>query len=263
MKKIRLMGCLVLCSLSLASCNFINSNGNNPIVSNPDIYIVNNTVSDVVQMVDHACIGIYSKDSSAASTGSGVVFKREGMKYYALTNYHVIDNALSHSTQGIVEAFINGKTYISAKIEAYDPNKDLACISFEAAERYNVGVVQIANEEIVTNPGETVIAIGCPLGLNNFNTVTVGVASRAMYDLSFTTMLNTTSFVEVIQHDAAINSGNSGGALFNIKGDLIGINFEKTTLSTSGIVVEGMGYAISLNEVKTFLKNNSIEVAGD
>lgn len=97
------------------------------------------------------------------------------------------------------------------------------------------------------------------MGLTNFNTVTVGVASRSLYSLSFDTVLNTTSTVEVIQHDAAINSGNSGGALFNIKGDLIGINFEKTTLSSSGIVVEGMGYAISLNEVKNFIKTYGLE----
>lgn len=260
MKKFSILLCLGGVALTLGSCSILNKTSSNPVASNPDIYIVNNSVSDVVSNVEASCIGVYSSDSSSASTGSGVVFKNEGLKYYALTNYHVVSNAISgNRVIGKVEAYINGKTYIDATIEAVNLNKDLACISFEAAEKYNVGVSKITDNGIVINPGETVIAIGCPLGLTNFNTVTVGVASRSLYSLSFDTVLNTTSTVEVIQHDAAINSGNSGGALFNIKGDLIGINFEKTTLSSSGIVVEGMGYAISLNEVKNFIKTYGLE----
>lgn len=260
MKKINLILYLGLTSLSMASCSLFKQTTSNPIASDANVYVINNSVSDVVEKVETSCIGIYSSDSSSASSGSGIVFKSEGQKYYALTNYHVVSNAINNNRLiGKVEAFINGKTYIDASVEAINPNKDLACISFEAAEKYNVGVTKISEADIVPNPGETVIAIGCPLGLNNFNTVSVGVTSRSLYNLTFETTLNTTSSVEVIQHDAAINSGNSGGALFNIKGDLIGINFEKTTLSNSGVVVEGMGYAISLNEVKAFIKTKGLE----
>lgn len=260
MKKINLILCLGLTSLSMASCSLFKQTTSNPIASDANVYVINNSVSDVVEKVETSCICIYSSDSSSASSGSGIVFKSVGQKYYALTNYHVVSNAINNNRLiGKVEAFINGKTYIDASVEAINPNKDLACISFEAAEKYNVGVTKISEADIVPNPGETVIAIGCPLGLNNFNTVSVGVTSRSLYNLTFETTLNTTSSVEVIQHDAAINSGNSGGALFNIKGDLIGINFEKTTLSNSGVVVEGMGYAISLNEVKAFIKTKGLE----
>lgn len=260
-KNNKLLIIILFLLLTLTSCDLTNIN-NTVYTKDSDSTVVqiNNSITDVVSKVDSSCCGVYVSNNNQASTGSAIIYKKEGIKYYAITNYHVISLGYTNSYfSGTVEVYVNNTTYIKAKVEGINPNKDLACLSFEANDKYNIGYTTISNDEILITPGETVIAIGCPLGLTNFNTVTTGVVSRSLYNLSFTTELNTKSIVEVVQHDAAINSGNSGGALFNINGDLIGINFEKTTMSSSGIVVEGMGYAISINEVKTFLSTNSLE----
>ena len=252
MKKILLSICSTILLFSLASCSISMFGNNETVDSNADVVIISNSVSDVVKNVENACIGIYASDSLSASSGSGVVVKKDGIKYYAITNYHVIHNTTE------VEVLINNRTYITAKVEAADSSKDLACLSFEAADRYNIGVASFPKDEIIINPGQTVIAIGCPLGLTNFNTVTKGIASRDVFSLKFNTELGGISYVDVIQHDAPINSGNSGGPLFNLNSELIGINFEKTTSTNDGIVVEGMGYAIYYEEVIEFLNTNSL-----
>ncbi len=251
MKKIFLGIYSVFIIFSLASCSIF---GGEKTIDTSDAQIImnNNSVSDVYSNVKNSCIGIYANDSLNAYSGSGVVVKQDGIKYYAITNYHVI-----HGTTN-VEVLINNKTYITATVEATDPSRDLACLSFEAAEKYNISVSSFPKDEIIINPGQTVIAIGCPLGLSNFNTVTKGIASRDVFSLNFTTELGTYSSVDVIQHDAPINSGNSGGALFNMNSEIIGINFEKTIISSDNVIVEGMGYAIYYKEVLDFLKTNAI-----
>lgn len=252
---------LIFTLLCLTSCDLINVNTTTYVKdSDSTVVVINNSISDIVSKVDSSCCGVYVSNNGQASSGSAFIYKKDGIKYYAITNYHVISIGYTDSLfTGVVEVYINNKTYIEAKVEAINPNKDLACLSFEAVDKYNVGYKPLSTDDILITKGETVIAIGCPLGLTNFNTVTTGSVSRDLFNLTFTTELNTKSIVEVIQHDAAINSGNSGGALFNIKGELIGINFEKTTISSSGIVVEGMGYAISINEVNKFLSTNNLD----
>ena len=129
MKKILLSICSTILLFSLAGCSISIFGNNETVDSNAEVVIINNSVSDVVNNVEDACIGIYASNSSEAASGSGVIVKKDGLKYYAITNYHVIHNTTN------VEVFINNKTYITAKVEAADPSKDLACLSFEAADK--------------------------------------------------------------------------------------------------------------------------------
>lgn len=249
MKKFIIYICLIVSTFFATSCDFLDfSNQQITTTDNPIVEEINNSISDVVDMVEHACVGIYAgtSNSTAVSIGSGVVYKKEGLKYYVITNYHVIEDTT------YVKVYINRRFSITARVEATLPSKDLACLSFEAADKFDIKTVTIDNT-IIPNPGETVIAIGCPLGLDNFNSVSVGVVSRTISEYE----VDSNSTIMSIQHDASINSGNSGGGLFNMNGDLIGINYLKLT-TTGETVVEGLGYAIYLGEVIDFLSQNNL-----
>lgn len=249
MKKRVIRGILVLglgvCAFSLQGCEL--SGSSYSYADDVKVIEVNNTVSEVVAKVENACVGIYSANSSTGATGSGVVYKKDGQKYYCITNYHVVEDFSTF------RVYLSDSFSISAKLEATYPGNDLACLSFEAADKYDIGVIDIQSSEPKITVGETVIAIGCPLGLSNFNYVSVGVASSSI----FSSTVNSKA-VDIFYHDAAINSGNSGGALFNITGTLIGINFRKVVTDNEGYMVEGMGEAIYVGEVVDFLISNSL-----
>ncbi len=212
----------------------------------PSIVEIQNNISDVYNKVSSGCVGIYAASSTKASTGSGVVYKEENGLYYVVTNCHVIENTTT------VRIFLGGSKYYQGSVVGYDAKNDIAVITFslDLFGGPDIYVNDFFNydEEIVI-PGQTAIAIGCPLGLENFNSITTGIVSRIENGL--------------IQTDTAINPGNSGGGLFNLAGRLIGINTEKE-IYTSGldsngnvisIPVEGIGYAISLDVVKKCIED--------
>ena len=162
-----------------------------------------------------------------AAAGSGVIISADG---YIVTNNHVVDGA-DELTVTLNE---NSKEY-SARVIGADATTDLALIKIDAKD---LPAIVIANSDDV-KVGEWVLAVGNPLGLNN--TVTAGIVSakaRAM---------NTGGITSMIQTDAAINQGNSGGALVNTRGELIGINAMLASPTGSNI---GYGFAIPTSIVK-------------
>lgn len=178
-----------------------------------------------------------------AGTGSGVVYKIENGEAYIVTNNHVIEDAEK------LEITLKDGSKKEATVVGSDIWTDLAVIKVKAD-----GIETVANfgDSEVLKQGETVIAIGNPLGLDFYGSVTVGVISgtdRAVpVDLNGDGTEDWQS--EVLQTDAAINGGNSGGALVNLNGDLIGIN----SMKIASEQVEGLGFAIPINTVIPIIK---------
>ncbi len=181
----------------------------------------------------------YNNKSTANAQGSGVIISEDG---YILTNNHVINSSSSSSyyelgkASKITVTLFNDDTEYEAKIVGTDEQTDLAVIKIEkdgltAAELGDSDSVQV---------GEFCMAIGNNLGLGS--TVTDGIVSAVNRKVTDEEGNSYTA----IQTNAAINSGNSGGALVNSKGEVIGIN----TLKVSGDGVEGIGFAIPINSTK-------------
>lgn len=171
-----------------------------------------------------------------AGSGSGVVYKIDGDKAFIVTNNHVIEGAKQ------LEVTMQDGTKEEAQLVGSDVWTDLAVISISSK---NVKTVATFGNSDVLKQGETVIAIGNPLGLEFYGSVTTGVVSGK--DRSVPVDLNGDGSVdwqqEVLQTDAAINPGNSGGALVNLAGELVGINSMKIAQSS----VEGLGFSIPIN----------------
>ena len=168
--------------------------------------------------------------------GSGFIINEEG---YILTNYHVIANAKE------VTVTLSDNTEVSATVVNYDTEKDIAMIKLK--EGTKVPAIAELGDSDEVYPGAEVIAIGTPLSKNFAQTLTKGVISGSNRTIEGE---NGTS-VNLIQTDAAINPGNSGGPLVNAKGQVIGINSMKIgTQATGTTSIEGIGFAIPINEVK-------------
>jgi serine protease Do len=169
----------------------------------------------------------------STSTGSGIFISSDG---YILTNNHVIEGASQYQI-----VFADG-TQHDASLVGTDQYSDLAVLKVTDAVP---AVAKLGNSDAL-NPGETVIAIGSPLG-DFKNTVTVGVVSAT--GRSIDTGLGY-SVDGLIQTDAAINQGNSGGPLVNLAGEVIAINTLIIRNSGSGTVAEGLGFAIPINTAR-------------
>jgi len=164
--------------------------------------------------------------------GSGVVVRRNGDKLYVLTNNHVAGDAEQISIK-----LQDGRSY-KAKLVGKDENKDLALVMFETRE--NIPVAELGDSSSLM-VGDWVLAVGSPLGFES--TVTAGIVSA----IGRRSVQGTSGFTDYIQTDAAINQGNSGGALVNIYGQVVGIN--SWIASTSGGNI-GLGFAIPVNQAK-------------
>jgi len=204
-------------------------------------------VTSAVEKAANAVVGVTNIQSSSdflspsnegqeAGSGSGVIYKKSGDKAYVVTNNHVIEGA-----NQIEVTLADGKK-VEAKLLGTDIWTDLAVLEMEASK---VTTVAEFGDSDALKQGETVIAIGNPLGLDFSGSVTTGVVSgkdRAIpVDLNGDNQIDWQA--EVLQTDAAINPGNSGGALVNLAGHLIGINSMKISQAT----VEGIGLAIPIN----------------
>ena len=191
--------------------------------------------------------GSSSSDSSSdnkletASEGSGVIYKKSGNSAYVVTNNHVVKG--SNALQVILS---NGKK-VNADLVGADSATDLAVLKINAANVKTVASFGNSNSIV---PGQDVLAIGSPMGSEYANTVTKGIIAAKDRTLKAGTDGTLTS---VIQTDTAINSGNSGGPLVNMSGQVIGINSMKLASDTQGSSVEGIGFAIPSNEVVTII----------
>ncbi len=166
------------------------------------------------------------------SAGSGVLISEDG---YIVTNNHVVANA----TQ-IDVILATGETY-RAKLVGTAPSNDIAVIKIEEKK---LPFVEIGNSDDL-KVGELAVAVGNPLG-DFHGTVTTGIISSLGRRL---VLEGSVELTNLIQTDAAINSGNSGGGLFNSYGELIGINVAKVSSSRNAAPVEGLGFAIPINTV--------------
>ena len=179
------------------------------------------------------------KSLTLYSEGSGVIYTTANGKGYIVTNNHVISGAAK-----VKVILASGKT-ISAKVVCKDSTSDLAVLSIDS--KYVTQTASFGDSSSLQS-GQTVIAIGSPEGSEYASTVTQGIISSPSRTITYNSNQMT-----VIQTDAAINSGNSGGALVNSDGQVIGINSMKLSSSSSGDSVEGMGFAIPSNEVVTIV----------
>ncbi|MDO3409689.1 trypsin-like peptidase domain-containing protein [Saccharibacillus sp. CPCC 101409] len=188
----------------------------------------------VVSVVNHRTAG--DTTLQGAALGSGVIFKKDGGKAYVITNNHVVAGAKELET-----VLIDG-TSLKAKLVGSDTITDVAVLEIDSAK---VGVVAQIGDSDKLRLGETVIALGNPLGLGD--TLTSGIVSYPKRVMPVS--LNEDGVYDweqqVIQTDAAINEGNSGGALVDLDGRLIGIN----TMKIADTGVEGIGFAIPVNQV--------------
>jgi len=169
----------------------------------------------------------------STSTGSGVFISSDG---YILTNNHVIEGA-----QQLQVIFADGSEQ-DATLVGTDQYSDLAVLKVDGPAP---AVATLGNSDAL-NPGETVIAIGSPLG-DFKNTVTVGVVSATGRSIDTGEGYTIDG---LIQTDAAINQGNSGGPLVNLAGEVIAINTLIIRSSGSGTVAEGLGFAIPINTAR-------------
>lgn len=169
-----------------------------------------------------------NRDFEQQGTGSGVVVRRDGDRYYVVTNNHVVAAAES------ITVILDDGTNYEAVLEGADGRRDLAVVSFTAERDIPVAVFGDSDSLRV---GDWVVAIGSPFGFQN--TVTAGIVSALGRQGG--PQGNISDF---IQTDAAINQGNSGGALVNLEGELVGINTWITS-ATGGSI--GLGFAIPIN----------------
>ncbi len=209
------------------------------------------SLSDMVATASKAIVGIDNYQAAGnrfagevqdqkAGTGSGVVFKTDGQYAYIVTNNHVIEGAskLTVTTASGKEA--------DAELVGADPLTDLAVVKID--KKYAEGTLAFGDSKQL-RAGDSVVAIGNPLGLDFSGTVTQGIVSAPVRSIDVDTSAGKWE-MDVIQTDAAINPGNSGGALVNTAGELVGINSLK--IAQSG--VEGLGFAIPSNDVKPLVE---------
>ena len=180
-----------------------------------------------------------------AATGSGVVIAEDTV----LTNFHVVEDASSLKVT-------TGDDEFDATLLAYDENLDVAILK---ADGLNLPAVTLGDSDSL-QVGDWAICIGNPLGEQLAGTTTVGIVSALNREISSTTTdkygLRGTVTNTMIQVDAAINSGNSGGGMFSVNGELMGIPTLKYTGSAfSGKTVEGIGMCIPINAAKPLIED--------
>ncbi len=179
------------------------------------------------------------REYESKGLGSGVVVEARGKKKYVLTNQHVVKDA-----NELTIHYKNGKSY-DAKLVGSDERKDLALVVFETKDDIPVATLGDSNDLFI---GDWAIAIGSPLGFES--SVTLGIISAIGRSSGMTGMA--ADFTDYIQTDAAINQGNSGGALVNIDGEIIGINTWIAS-QTGGSI--GLGFAIPINNAKKVISD--------
>jgi S1-C subfamily serine protease len=181
------------------------------------------------------------KDRNVMSSGSGFIFLEDDDYYYAITNYHVIDDNEENLVLEI-QAYDDTDFY-DATVVTFDADIDLAVIKFAKEERTEIRVIDIyARLYYKFNPGELVLAVGNPSSLTNNVTFGEYKAMETLNDVNY----------KVIYHDASISNGSSGGALVDVDGNFLGVN-------TWGLEdSDEYSFAIPNYIVYIFLINNGI-----
>ncbi len=176
-------------------------------------------------------------EDALQGTGSGVIISTDG---YIVTNDHVVSGADS------ITVTMPGGEEVPAKLVGTDAQTDLALLKIE---KTGLTAAPLGDSDAL-QVGETVVAIGNPLGTELAGTVTSGIISAKNREVTSDTGYT----FHLLQTDAAINPGNSGGALVNSKGELIGINNMKEVSAGMNISAEGIGFAIPINSAKPIIE---------
>ncbi|MBR4308886.1 MAG: trypsin-like peptidase domain-containing protein [Oscillospiraceae bacterium] len=174
--------------------------------------------------------------TTSAASGSGFFISNNG---HILTNFHVIEGSDTISV-----ALYTGASY-EAKLLGYDESNDIAVLKIDAGETPPV----ILGDSDKINVGDTVVAIGNPLGELTFS-LTSGSISAKDREVTLSGIVP----MELIQTDCAINSGNSGGALFNMYGEVIGVTNAKYSGNSSSATIDNIGFAIPLNNIREIIR---------
>ena len=200
------------------------------------------SVAEIAQRVLPSVVSIEAVANDGGATGSGFVIDSAG---YILTNNHVI--SASVSSGGAITVRLNDGSDYSAKVVGRDNSYDLAVLKITGA---SVKALQFGDSDKIA-VGDSVIAIGSPLGLTG--TVTLGIISAKNRAVTAGESQSDNSYINALQTDAAINPGNSGGPLVDSTGAVIGVNSAIATLGTTvnsrtGSI--GLGFAIPINQAR-------------
>lgn len=210
-----------------------------------EVTVNENGIADAVEKVYDAVVVVETyRRNTLVATGTGVIFKQDNNKYYVMTNYHVIEDGTT-----IKIVLTDGNRY-EVNVDGGDIYSDIAVLSFDSKEDYTIAEIGSSTDARV---GDTTFAVGAPLDADTYSwTVTRGILSgkdRMIEVSTSNTLYNSNDYImKVLQTDAAINSGNSGGPLCNSNGQVIGITNMK--LVSDG--VEGMGFAIPIEDAIDF-----------
>ena len=200
-----------------------------------EVYAAN--VNSTVGITTSVATNYWGYQTTSAASGSGFILSQDG---YILTNYHVIEGS-----SAITVTCYNGDAYTAALV-GYDESNDIAVLKVDADGLTPV----ILGKSGKMNVGDSVLAIGNPLGELTFS-LTTGTVSALERQV---TMSNGVT-MELIQTDCAINSGNSGGALFNLYGEVVGITNAKYSSSSSGASIDNIGFAIPIDDVRSIVES--------
>lgn len=200
-----------------------------------EVYAAN--VNSTVGITTSITTNFWGYQTTSAASGSGFIFSDDG---YILTNFHVVEDS-----SAITVSMYDGKSY-DAKLIGYDEGNDVAVLKVEAEE---LVPVVLGNSDNV-NVGDSVVAIGNPLGELTFSLTSGAISAK---DREIT--MSTGSTMRLMQTDCAINSGNSGGALFNLYGEVIGITNAKYSSSSSGASIDNIGFAIPINKARSIAES--------
>ena len=249
----------ILLTISLAGCSLIARAKN--VYESPSTH--EELRINMIAEVEASVVAVLTETGH----GSGIIYKSELVnpedledkltRYYILTNYHVVEDGGEMKVHfGLGQEDINVSDY-----QGYEPY-DIAVVRIETTRVLRVHNVEPINENVITEirKGQDVYVIGTPQDLDKFNHVTSGIVSLATYPYNNISGLG-------LMHESELNPGNSGGPLFNLKGELIGINVAKVTeipTIDGTISAEGLNYALNINKIapkiKTFREENYITI---
>ncbi len=215
-----------------------------------DVTITDEGISESVDKVYDSVVVVSTyKDGTLISSGSGFIYKKDETSAYIITNHHVIDNGNSYKVT------YTDESTVESSLLGSDEYSDIAVLKVAAKDNYSE--VQVGSSSTL-KAGDTAFTVGTPLDNVYSWTVTRGIisSSNRLVEISTTNQSSTDYMMNVIQTDAAVNSGNSGGPLCNINGEVVGVISAK--ISSTG--VEGMGFAIP---IETAIEKSELIIKGE
>ena len=230
-------------------------------VTEKEVTVTDKGISDAVSKLYDASVivEVGTSENKLSGWGSGFVYKTDDKYGYIFTNHHVVDGAKS------IKIILSNETEVTGELVGSDEYADVAVVKIPKDKV--IAVAEIGKSEDVL-VGDTIFAIGTPVSLEYSFTVTRGILSgkNRMVEMSSSAKKSyygqsgDSWYMNLLQIDASINSGNSGGPLANSNGEVIGItNSKLSSSSLSGASIENMGFAIPIEDalsVAEYLENN-------